>query len=66
MLLAAGGLITQSPPKRRRARIAAGDTVRLSIPGDAIQLETFLAREVGHLVDNGYVWVDFYTLRPGG
>jgi len=47
-------------------RIAAQDTILLSTPKTQIREGTYLYKEVDHLVQNGYVWVNQWSLRPGG
>ena len=47
-------------------RIAAQDTVLLSVPKSEIIPNTYLGREVDHLLSNGYGWVNQWSLRPGG
>ncbi len=44
-----------------------GDRILLSTPKSGIQPNTWLAREVEYLTqDRGYVWVNQWSLRPGG
>jgi hypothetical protein len=47
-------------------RIAAGDRMLLSVPKNDVLPGTYLAREIGYLVDNGYRWVNQWALKPGG
>jgi hypothetical protein len=47
-------------------RVAARDTVLLSIPSSQVRAGSYLARELDYLTSNGYRWVNQWALRPSG
>ena len=46
-------------------RIANGDRILMSTPKGDIRPGSYLEREVNHLQDNGYKWVNQWSLHPG-